>query len=54
VTEFWLDEVPFLGHIIYKGGISIDSAKVTTIVGWKISSTVSEVRIFLGFAGYYQ
>jgi hypothetical protein len=41
--EFWLDEVHFLGHIISKGRISIDSAKVTTIVGWKIPSTVSEV-----------
>jgi hypothetical protein len=22
--EFWLDEVPFLGHIISNGGISVD------------------------------
>jgi hypothetical protein len=51
--EFWLDEVHFLGHIISKGGISMDPAKVTTIVGWKIPSTVSEVRSFLGLTGYY-
>jgi hypothetical protein len=51
--EFWLDEVHFLGHIISKGGISVDPAKVTTIVGWKIPSTVSEVGSFLGLAGYY-
>jgi hypothetical protein len=25
--EFWLDEVPFLGHIISNGGISVDPAK---------------------------
>jgi hypothetical protein len=52
--EFWLDEVHFLGHIIFKGGISVDLAKVTAIVGWKIPSTVSEVRSFLGLVGYYQ
>jgi hypothetical protein len=52
--EFWLDEVPFLGHIIYKGGISVDPAKVKEIVGWKIPKTVTEVHSFLGLAGYYR
>jgi hypothetical protein len=52
--EFWLNEVHFLGHIISKGGILVDPTKVTTIVGWKIPSTVSEVRSFLGLAGYYR
>jgi hypothetical protein len=52
--EFWLDEIPFLGHIISKGGISVDPANVTTIVGWKIPSSVMEVRSFLGLEGYYR
>jgi hypothetical protein len=52
--EFWLDEVPFLGHIISKGGISVDLAKVTAIVGWKIPSSVTGVRSFLGLVGYYR
>jgi hypothetical protein len=51
--EFLLDEVPFLGHIISNGGISVDSVKVREIVGWKIPSSVTEVRSFLGLAGYY-
>jgi hypothetical protein len=46
--------VPFLGHIITKGGISVDPSKVTMIVGWKITSSVTEVRSFLGLIGYYR
>jgi hypothetical protein len=52
--EFWLDEIPFLQRIISKGGISMDPTKVTTIVGWKIPSSITEVQSFLGLAGYYQ
>jgi hypothetical protein len=37
-----------------KGGISVDPAKVIAIVDWKIPSTVSKVRSFLGLAGYYR
>jgi hypothetical protein len=51
--EFWLDEVPFLGHIISNGGISVDPVKVREIVGWKILSSVTEIRSFLGVTGYY-
>jgi hypothetical protein len=32
--EFWIDEVPFLGHIISNGGISVDPAKVKEIMAW--------------------
>jgi hypothetical protein len=52
--EFWIDEVPFLGHIISNGGISVDRAKVREIVGWKIPSSVTEIRSFLRLAGYYR
>jgi hypothetical protein len=52
--EFWIDEVTFLGHIISNGGISLDPTKVREIVAWKIPSTVTEIRSFLGLAGYYR
>jgi hypothetical protein len=46
--------VPFLGHIISNGGISVDPAKVKEIVVWSIPTIVTEVRSFLGLAGYYR
>jgi hypothetical protein len=52
--EFWIGEVPFLGHIISNGGISADPAKVKEIVVWSIPTTVTEIRSFLGLAGYYR
>ena len=52
--EFWLDSVAFLGHIISKKGILVDPKKVEAIVEWKRPTTISEIRSFLGLAGYYQ
>jgi hypothetical protein len=52
--EFWIDEVSFLGHVISNGGISVDPAKVKEITAWSIPTTVTEIRSFLGLAGYYR
>ena len=52
--EFWLTEVAFLGHIVSAEGIHVDDSKITTILGWKPPRNVTEVRSFLGLAGYYR
>jgi hypothetical protein len=52
--EFWICEVPFLGHIISNGEISVDPAKVKEIMEWSVPTTVMEIQSFLGLAGYYQ
>jgi hypothetical protein len=52
--KFWIDKVPFLGHIISNGRIAVDPAKVKEIMAWSIPTTVTEVRSFLGLVGYYQ
>jgi hypothetical protein len=52
--EFWIDKVPFFGHIISNGGIAVDPAKVKEIMEWTIPTTVTEIRSFLGRARYYQ
>jgi hypothetical protein len=46
--------VPFLGHIISNGDISVDPAKVKEIVAWSIPTIVTEILSFLGLVGYYR
>jgi hypothetical protein len=52
--EFWIGEVPFLGHIISNGGLSVDPAKVKEIMEWRVPTTVTEIQSFLGLACYYR
>ena len=35
-------------------GIRVDPAKIEAMVNWKPPRSVTEVRIFLGLAGYYR
>ena len=52
--EFWLKEVPFLGHVISAEGISVDPGKVQDVLDWEAPTSVKEIRSFLGLAGYYR
>jgi hypothetical protein len=52
--EFWLKQVAFLGHVVSKGGISVDQSKVQDVLSWKTPTSVSDIRSFLGLAGYYR
>ncbi|GAU35775.1 hypothetical protein TSUD_61360 [Trifolium subterraneum] len=52
--ELWLKEVSFLGHVISSGGIAVDPAKVDAVMKWGTPESVSEIRSFLGLAGYYR
>ncbi|KAI3827783.1 hypothetical protein L1987_01866 [Smallanthus sonchifolius] len=52
--EFWLKEVQFLGHIVNDKGIHVDPAKIKTVKNWNAPKTPTEVRSFLGLAGYYR
>jgi ribonuclease HI len=49
-----LKQVAFLGHVVSKGGISVDPSKVQDVLSWKAPMSVSDIRSFLGLAGYYQ
>ncbi|KAK1432277.1 hypothetical protein QVD17_09172 [Tagetes erecta] len=51
---FWLKEVQFLGHVINEDGILVDPSKVEAILKWVPPKNPTEVRSFLGLAGYYR
>ncbi|GJU63794.1 hypothetical protein Tco_1245629 [Tanacetum coccineum] len=51
--EFWLSKVQFLGHVIDSEGIHVDPAKIESIKDWASPKTPTEIRQFLGLAGYY-
>jgi hypothetical protein len=52
--EFCLMEVAFLGHVISAEGVLVDPGKVKDVLNWKPPTDVSEIRSFLGLAGYYR
>jgi hypothetical protein len=52
--EFWINEEPFLGHMISSKGIMVDPSKVRDVLDWKPPKSVHHVRSFLDLVSYYQ
>ena len=52
--EFWLQRVSFLGHVLTAEGVEVDPEKVKAVSEWKQPTSASEIRSFLGLAGYYR
>nr|GEX33898.1 putative reverse transcriptase domain-containing protein [Tanacetum cinerariifolium] len=53
-SKFLLDYVKFLGHVINSQGVHVDPTKLEAIKSWTASKSLTEVRQFLGLAGYYR
>ncbi|KAJ9547353.1 hypothetical protein OSB04_019896 [Centaurea solstitialis] len=52
--KFWIREVHFLGHVVNKERVHVDPAKIEAIKKWETPKTPTEIRQFLGLAGYYR
>ncbi|GJT12478.1 putative reverse transcriptase domain-containing protein [Tanacetum coccineum] len=52
--EFWIPKVQFLGHVIDSKGIHVDPAKIESVKDWASPKSPTEIRQFLGLAGYYR
>ena len=44
----------FLGHVIGADGVSPQQKKVEAVASWPTPASVSDIRAFLGLAGYYR
>ncbi|GJS19996.1 putative reverse transcriptase domain-containing protein [Tanacetum coccineum] len=52
--EFWIPKVQFLRHVIDSKGIHVDPTKIESIKDWASPKSPTEIRQFLGLAGYYR
>ncbi|GKA26867.1 putative reverse transcriptase domain-containing protein [Tanacetum coccineum] len=52
--DFWIRIVQFLGHLIDSQGLHVDPAKIEAVKNWASPTTPTEIRQFLGLAGYYR
>nr|GFC91738.1 putative reverse transcriptase domain-containing protein [Tanacetum cinerariifolium] len=52
--EFWVPKVQFISHMIDSQGIHVDPTKIKSVRDWASSKPPTEIRQFLGLAGYYR
>jgi hypothetical protein len=48
-----VQEVEYLGHIVYHEGFKVDPNKIKSMMEWPIMKTLKNLRGFLGLKGYY-
>jgi hypothetical protein len=49
-----LKKVAFLGHVISKGGISVDLSMIQDVLSWNAPTSIGDIRSFLGLVDYYR
>ena len=54
MCQFFRDEVTYLGHIVGKGGLRVDTKKVATVQNWSAPQDVGHFRSFLGLTNYFR
>jgi hypothetical protein len=47
-------KIEYLGHVISSKGVATDPAKISIIQNWPASTTLTQLRAFLGLTGYYR
>lgn len=50
--EFWFESVAFLGLIVSKNGVMVDSTKIKVVRSWASHTSPTEVRSLFWLEGY--
>ncbi|MCO5601836.1 hypothetical protein L7F22_055961 [Adiantum nelumboides] len=53
-SEFFLNKIHYLAHIVSHNQVRMDPAKIQVIKDWPPLTTVHDVRSFLGLCSYYR
>ncbi|CAM6090633.1 unnamed protein product [Calypogeia fissa] len=53
-SKFFQEQVEYLGHVIYPGGLGVQQTKVLAITLIPRPTDVSKIRAFVGLANYYR
>jgi hypothetical protein len=53
-SEFHVTRTKYLGYILTNKGIEVDADKVEALRNWERPTTVTGVKSFLGFTGFYR
>lgn len=51
---FAVESIQYLGHVITGNGVSTEPSKIAAVKNWPIPKDRSQLRSFLGLAGYYR
>jgi intracellular sulfur oxidation DsrE/DsrF family protein len=52
--EFSMEEVAFFDHVLSAKVVVVDPSKIEAVSKWQSPKSVTEIRSFLGLAGYYR
>jgi hypothetical protein len=53
-SSFAQKEIKYLGHIVHKEGIRLDSKKVEAVQTWPVPKNIHDVKSFLGLVNYFR